>query len=113
MARQRFNRAVTAVVDASGCAECQITPPGMDWTIETTTVSVSSNVLEPECRTYLNGYGEPNLVEGTYSGSRDTSDTTHYLQAGDFLAAVWTGADVGAVATLRVSGWQSISGEGG
>jgi len=113
MARQRFSRSVTGIVDSSGRAECQITPPGVDWTVETTTVSVSSNVLEPECRTYLNGTGEPNLVEGTYSGSRDTSDTAHYLQAGDFLTAIWTGADPGAVATLRVSGWQTPAGEGG
>jgi hypothetical protein len=110
--RQRFNRSASVVLDAAGDGELQIQPPGMDWEIISTVVSTSTRVLEPECRLTKNGTDDGAMVDGTYAGSWDVSDTVIPLQAGDVLYVAWTGGDVGATATVRVSGWQYPPGEG-
>lgn len=106
MARQRFRRSLATTLDAAGDGQVTIQPPGVDWLVTLLTVATSTAVLTPEARVYVNGTSDADLIEGSYNGARDTSDTEHPLTAGDRLIVKWTGGDAGARATVRVSGWQ-------
>jgi hypothetical protein len=111
MPRQRFARPGTTTLDASGAGQVELQPNGADWLIQTTSVSTSTATLIPEARTYLNGVNDGALIEGTYDGSRDTSDTEIPMQGGDRLIVRWEGGDAGARATVVVRGWQYPPGE--
>lgn len=108
MAPARFTAANSVVLDSSGRGEITLAPPasGGGWNVELTTVYVSTRVAEPTFRLYLNGVSPVNLLEGSYSGAQDSSDTSHRVEPGSALVGVWEGGDPGARATLRVSGTQ-------
>lgn len=103
--RQSFQ----ATVNGLGIATISVAPHGENWRITSTTVKVSTRVLEAVATTYRGlSVGDAYLIEGTYSGSSgDTSDTDIFLTDGQPITVQWTGADVGAIATLTVSGWRS------
>lgn len=104
----RFIRTSTCVLDSTGYGTATVAcPDGTRWTVDTTTVSTSTAVLQPQASTYFGtGVSPGAFIEGTYSGDRDTSDTTHRLHGGEALTVEWTGGDPGATATLRLSGMQ-------
>jgi len=108
---QRFVRVAQTVLDATGTGTATIIADGGDWRITVTTVSTSTHVLEPVASTYLNVVGDSGLLEGTFSGSADTSDTTYTLGQGESINCVWTGGDAGALATLRIQGLMGRTGE--
>lgn len=106
MALLRFTRAASAVLDANGDGQAEISPDGGHWRITTTSVRVSTHTRQPEANLYKGSVSDTGWIEGSSSGWRDTSDTTHLLAPGERLIATWHGGDPGAVATLRVEGWQ-------
>jgi hypothetical protein len=98
-----------AVVNASGVATISVAPHGENWRIQSNTVKVSTKVLEARAQSYR-GYSvaDAYLIEGTFSGSSgDTSNTDIFLTDGQAFTVQWTGADVGAIATLIIMGWRS------
>jgi hypothetical protein len=102
-----FRTSGSAVVAADGTAEVSIYPPGgVDWLLTLATVSTSTSVLQPVARAYVNS----RFVEGSDSGSQDASDTRRLLRANDEYKVQWTGADVGARATLTLEGNQYRAG---
>jgi hypothetical protein len=88
-----------------------LSPSGGGWLVTLVSLKVSSHTAEPTATLFLNTVNEAGFLEASYSGSGDSSDTTHVLLGGEILYCVWTGGDPGALASLRVSGWQYQDGE--
>lgn len=103
----------SATVAANGRATAVIQPLRAfeRWDITRVTVACTSTALVPTCRVYRSSEAPSNLIEGTFSGNQDSSDTRTMLENGESLIAVWegktvgtAGADVGSVCTLTVEG---------
>jgi hypothetical protein len=105
---------VTVVLNGSGAGTAKIGPAGAfeTWQAEAAAVSVATNTAEAQCRIYVGTDATaPNYVDGTLSGS--TGDSTGRVSArplklGDYVWAVWSGGDAGAVATLNVTGTRTV-----
>lgn len=105
---------VTVVLNGSGTGTAKIGPSGAfeTWQAQAAAVSVATNSAEAQCRIYLGDSAiAPNFVDSTLSGS--TGDSTGRVSArplrlGDYIWAVWTGGDPGAVATLNVTGTRTV-----
>ena len=108
----RTSGSASVKLDANGNGQCSVGPAGVDWVITTTTVSTATAVKQPIANLYLNGVSQANLVDGTYTGSGDTTDTKHLLQPGEQLYATWTGGDPGTLAFLRVGAMAYPAGQG-
>lgn len=105
MRENHLNAFAIATVAASGIATASLGPTGVEtWHITRIAVKVSTNVLEPIAQVYLGSVADGNLVGGTYTGSLDSSDEDLWLPQSTDLFCVWSGADVGARATLSVFG---------
>lgn len=92
----------------TGTALIRLAPAGEQWEINLSNVLCSSRVNEALCRVYRDQIGDMYVIDGTYSGSSgDTSNTVIYLTDGQPLYFVWTGGDIGATCTVRVTGWKS------
>lgn len=74
------------------------------WNVRRMTVSSTSVTLTPTAYIYRNGESPSMLVDGTYTGTLDHTDTSLQLNNGESLIAVWQDGDVGAVCTLTVEG---------
>lgn len=106
--RALLAQSAQAVVDAQGVATIRMAPQGEDWEITRLTVKVSTKVLEAEASYYLTNISADALQEATQMGSTgDTTDTNLTLTDGDPLWVRWTGADVGAMATVTIRGWRT------
>lgn len=106
MAITRITKAVRNFVDATGKAQVQIYPTGGTWIISNEAVSVSTQILQPVAKLYLGSVNDSNFIGGSYAGANDSNADQILLQQGTGLFCVWTGADVGAVATLTLTGTQ-------
>ena len=97
-----LNETQQAIVDANGNAAIEIGPVmhGETWHVNLAAIQVSSAVREPQGRSYLNGV----FVGGTYTASVASNNDTFTLLSGQKYRFVWTGADVGATATLTLLG---------
>lgn len=112
MTRLRFERSASTVLDASGDGQVEFrAPPAGHWLVTQMTVVTSTADTIPEARVYARAVGDPNLIEGTFTGSRDTSDSEHVVLAGTALIVRWEAGDPGSTATARISGWQYPYGE--
>lgn len=101
----QLNTGKSATVNASGVARVEIGPGQLEtWHITTVAVKTSTNTLEPIAEVYLGPPSPVNLLGGTYTGSLDAGPENVVLQQGQFITCVWTGGDVGATATLSLSG---------
>jgi hypothetical protein len=96
----------STILDANGNGTVTLAPSNSheDWTINNTVVQVSSNVNEPQCRTYVGAPTTNNIQDTTYTGSNDSSDTVIQVSAGTYFTVVWSGGDVGARASVSISG---------
>ena len=101
----------TVVLDANGYGTCVLSPQGLLFVVGHLTVSTSTSGLIPVANVYHGDVSQSNLVEGTFVGSSDASDTTHELQPGESLTVEWVGGDPGAVAFARATGRTYQSGE--
>lgn len=98
----------SVVLDATGYGTVRLAPSGEKWEIRRVHVECSTATLEAQSKTYRNQIAPRYVIDGTYSGSTgDTSDTPIYLEDGQAMIVEWTGGDVGATATVTISGWRS------
>jgi hypothetical protein len=74
------------------------------WHITRTAVSSNSTILAPTARVYRGAESPSALVEGTYAGRLDSSDTAIWLENGEALIVVWEGADVGSSCVVTIEG---------
>lgn len=120
-----INESVSVVLDGGGNGTARITPgqvargrsggvgagrnSGLSWDLTAVNVSVSTFTNDASAVAYIS-YGiqsssQADAVAQTASGSSgDTATLTAHLIPGDWLTVVWTGGDVGAVATMRLTG---------
>lgn len=106
MRRPTFRVPKQVRIGADGTGTVTVTAPaGVVWKITRTTVKTSTSVLKPTATIYEGSRADATaFVEDTGKGRGDISDTPHYLNGGESLTCQWTGADVGAIATLTVAG---------
>ena len=106
-----YTSASAAFIDdgnGSTVAQCSVSPQvfGVTWTVKRIVISTTSSGLNGSSRffLYLNSIGPSTLIDGTYSGDQDFSETQLEVNTLDTLIAVWTGGDIGSIAQINVSG---------
>lgn len=103
--RPRYLRLTgSTVLDATGAGQVDVYPAGGDLVVTKTTVTVTTDVAEPTANIYRGGTTATNLIEGTYSGSNDSTDARYVVPMGQAVSAIWAGGDAAATATLLVEG---------
>jgi len=103
-----LNISAHVALDGSGYGQIRLGPLGETWYITRTMVKATSHVLEAICTVYQTNIGDLYQRDISYTGSMgDTSDTQYTVTDGDALYYVWTGGDVGATATVTISGTRS------
>jgi hypothetical protein len=92
--------------NASGVATVTIGPRRAfeKWQVTRVAVQSTSSVLVPTCRLYRGAAVASRLIDGTYTGTLDSTDLSLTLQSGEDLVAEWSGCDVGATCTVTVDG---------
>lgn len=103
-----------ATFDANGEAWVRGLGPnvyGERWAIEATQTRVENSVSESRLEVYRNGTTQ--IVEGTYSGNQDNSNTRMELNTGEKLWYRWTRGDPGAQAILTLTGKRIVKGRRG
>lgn len=106
MATYPLNDGRDGTVPASGTVLVTLDVPTLEaWTVTRIAVLASSNTLEPTARVYVDSESARSFLDGTFTGSNDSSDCYSLrLRPGQKLLCRWTGADVGATVTLSVFG---------
>lgn len=111
-----LDESVSVTLDGSGNGTAKITVPGTrygggpTWDVTTVAVKVSTNSLEATANLYLSRgtsiFTQADFVSQTQLGS--TGDTCGVNVAGlepnDWISVVWSGGDVGAMATMIIKG---------
>jgi hypothetical protein len=98
-----------AVVNSSGVATVNIGPVihGEKWEVEKVIVS-STSVLNTTASVYRTSVAAANLVDATYNGNLDTSDTPSVIFAPEILVIQWTGGTPAASCSVRIEGTRSF-----
>lgn len=108
MSSYSLNTSASVTLDSNGNGTVQLTVPiGVTWNLTVAAVSTSTAVLNPTCSIYMGPTPTPdNLIDATYTGNQDATGKVagFPLTKGQSIWAVWTGGDVGAVATLSLFG---------
>jgi hypothetical protein len=82
---------------------------GLTWDVTGIAVSVSTNINEAKASCYVS-YGILSQSPADFQGQTDqgsTGDTNSValtLRPGDWITVIWTGGDVGSIATMRILG---------
>jgi membrane peptidoglycan carboxypeptidase len=103
-----LNEIAQVVLDGSGNGTVTMGPTNafQCWKPSNAACAVSTNVKEPTFTLYSGRAGSnANRYGGTYTGSNDNTDISGMvLYPGSVVTGVWTGGDVGGLATLTLSG---------
>lgn len=96
----------SAIADANGTARVSLGPLRSFevWDVISTTVSNTGTAKVPTVRLYRGGEAPSRLIDGTYTGTLDTTDTRYKLRSGEKVLAVFTNASVGTQCTVTVEG---------
>lgn len=99
-----------ATADANGRAVVTLQPlrAGEDWHITRSSVFNAGTVKTPSCTTYRGIESPTTVIEGTYSGRLDSSDTPIELRNGERLLFVFSGCDVGSNCSATVDGTRTV-----
>lgn len=109
-----LNESATVKLDGSGNGTAKVGPISAreTWSPANVHVSASTNAKEAQCLIYVGDSAiQRNFVDSTFSGSSgDSSDRVNAtrVRVGQYVWAVWAGGDVGAVATLVVTGTKEL-----
>jgi hypothetical protein len=106
----------SVTLNASGNGTAKIGPISSRETWYPANAHVSANIgqvtNEAQCIVYVgDGVGPNNFRDGTLSGSSgDTTDAigNDVIKQGQYVFAVWSGGDAGALATLTVTGEREV-----
>jgi hypothetical protein len=106
--REMMNRiiqATTTTLNATGNGQVSFSPDGLPWKVVSLSITTTPIGADCEARSYLNVIGDAGYIEGTFSGSGDTSDTVITLYVGETLYVEWNNGPVNARATARITAW--------
>ena len=100
-------------LNGSGNGTVKIGPGahGVVWKPSRIAVKVSSATLSPTCQIFIgNTATAENFIDGTFTGQQNATDSAvgQELRLGQYVWAVWTGGDVGAQATVTVTGSKDV-----
>jgi hypothetical protein len=95
----------TAIFGADGVARLRIGPQvfGERWHIRRMTVNTTS-ANDTDVRVFLNAEIDTRMIDGSFTGNRDFSETNLTLQTLDNLIVVWVDGTPGAFASFLVQG---------
>lgn len=95
----------TATFDAAGIARVVLGPTvyGERWRVKRMSVNTTS-ANDTDVRVYLNAEIDTRMIDGSYTGNRDFSETDLTLQTLDRLIVVWIAGTPGALASFLVQG---------
>lgn len=99
--------AASVTLDTNGNGVASIGPNvGQHWVLGNIAVYVSTAVAEPQCAIYTNVVAPSNVIDATYTGSRNSTDSAKGIRLGpgQKVIAAWVGGDPGAVATVSIYG---------
>lgn len=98
----------SATFGPTGIARIQIGPTvfGESWRVKRMGVSTTS-VADTDVRVYLNAELDTRMIDGSFTGNRDFSDTDISLQTLDQLIVVWVNGTPGAYASFVLQGTAS------
>lgn len=109
-----LNETAFATVNGAGNATASTGPLSARevWNTALAHVSASTHVKESQCSIFVGDRAIPsNFRDETVNGSSgDSTDriSADIVKCGDKVFAVWSGADVGAIVTLNVTGTKDI-----
>ncbi len=108
-----LSEAAFVTLDASGNGTARIGPAahGVTWKPTVVAVRTSTSTLSPQCRIYAGDrVTDGNFIDGTFTGQQNSTDAIagQVLLLGQYVFAVWVGGDIGAQATLTVTGTKDI-----
>lgn len=104
----------SATVDSAGIARIDNigpTAPFERWEIGSTQIA-NNGTARTMCEIF-NNPSRTQLVEGSYSGNLDTSDTKFSLRSGQYLYYRWSRGTPGSLSTLTVRGRKFVAGRRG
>lgn len=113
MATLPLSEAAFVTLDGSGNGTAKIGPNahGVVWKPSRVAIKTSTAVLSPTCQLFVGtAAARENFIDGTFTGQQNATDAIvgQELRLGSYVWAVWTGGDVGAQATLTVTGSKDI-----
>lgn len=96
----------SASADASGIARVKLGPLRAfeSWDVKLTSVASTSSVKVPTVRVYRGAESPSRLIDGTYTGTLNSTDTPYTLRSGEKVVVVFEKCDVGATCTITVEG---------
>lgn len=108
MAAVRLEESGSVVLDAGGDGTVELLVPySQRWHVSRITVSTVIQIPPiPRAVVYRNSVAAAAIVDGTYTGSQDTSDlnTPAVFEGGEKIVVRWTDGTVGDTATVNVAG---------
>jgi hypothetical protein len=98
------------VLDGSGNGIVLFGPSlyGEEWTVTRTGVLTSSAAITTAAIPQVQLYVASRFIDGTYTGSNNTSDTTYQVHSGQQIQVTFLGGQPGDTATVSVSGTRNL-----
>lgn len=84
---------------------------GEEWDVTSTQTVVTGSTSETRLQIFLNG--TTHMVEGTYSGNQDNSNTPFHLRSGEKLYYFYSKGTPGADGMIVLSGKRVVAGRRG
>lgn len=106
-----LNESVSVTLDGSGNGTVRLGPSSQfqTWAVDTVSCTVSSNTKEPVFKFYRGRTADQsNYIDGTFTGSADSTNVSFTLFPNMVVTGVFTGGDVGALATMTFVGTTQI-----
>ncbi len=101
------------VLNAAGAGTATVFCPGMDWVIDSRSVSIAGATASgATAQEFLNGVSDIRYLQGTYDAASDSSGRRQLLQPGDVIYVVFAAGPPGAGAIFRASGLVYPAGQG-
>jgi len=108
-----LNESGSVTLDGSGNGTVRIGPANQfqTWVVSTISTVVSSNANEPVFKAYRgNTPDQSAFIDGTFTGSSDSTNVSLTLYPGMKITGVWKGGDPGATATMTLIGDNQVPG---
>ncbi|WP_333758795.1 hypothetical protein [Streptomyces sp. ISBFB 2968] len=112
MADMQLDTYGSTILDGTGMGTVTLTPTAtLNWRVTRMAVKTSQGPTDtpiPQCTVFLGAPSDGNIIDQTWTGSRDTSDCDILVQYGTRLYFMWENGIPGTSATASIYGTQSL-----
>lgn len=112
MADMQLSTYGSVVLDGTGMGTVVLSPTAMlDWRVTRMAVKTSQGTTDtpiPQCTVFLGVPSDGNIIDQTWTGSRDVSDCDIAVLHGTSLYFMWENGIPGTTATATVYGTQAL-----